>query len=989
MVEEVKCSMLGYTHELDEAKKDVFAIVHACDSDIETKVSSLNHIITTVSNIESKSKAINSMSSLMVNSISKQDEEDIETAKVQIQGHLNEVRKLINSETNSLNNVMANIVTLQTELDMVRVYTTEKRSYFENESPVSDEEGTIELEPLKVLCSEIESWKMTVDSLHTQISSLKARPCTFEYDRLMEDHSKVSKEHQLLLEEARSFLKTKTEYYDRLRKIDDLCELSNIWLETKSKETLNLIQYHSLKSNGMTAQISQLQRIFNDIKENEDDTAVKAKELTKLNKHTIESEDLDELKESFVNLKEIVLKNIRSLNDVFEERKEFEKSLEYCVDWIKNAESIVFCDIPDTGHKETLNKHLERFSEILREKEDIQETLESLSLQTQKILPTLISSDQITLKSNLEFYNEQVDQISARCEKKVQDLSTKIESIETTQEANSEYENRLKGIKQRLQELKRPIDVNKGGLQDTLEVYKSLSEELNMIRNESHEKKGQEVVQMHCSKQDEVIAIIAEQIAQTTELMNLQDQYKNAVTTITEDLSMVTSELDNIMDTEEPASTSPELRSLNLKVQDCESHLSLAMDKGDQLAVHFSPQDQNEMSALLGSLKTRIHQVKRQTSLLEENQPAQGSSHEEHETIEKLIAELLQLENEIKCKPIIGIDPEDIDKVLTKHINLERLVKEKCDALNSAIDSQNSEHVSKAEQANIKLAESMISVLPRELLSKREFLNDQKNARNLFHDVYSKLTEELDSAKVRASCDDDPGMTDFLSLDDDLNDHQTRFRKLPSDPNNIKILEELSYKISQFTSKDQAGELDKKKQEINSLVDTIQTMAKTKEENLQEKIMQWKLCTNLAPEIEQVVGRVRNTSLSSFNIQGLRRTIEDCTDNIKLVEEHLERFQKFSDTMNSIKELADSNSKERVSIEYQPIIDNFIDTQEENEATKKTLSSLLEDWNNLEPEIKDLQSQCFKLEQELMSLKTEKVSKSVKVETLRQKIEVR
>ena len=121
----------------------------------------------------------------------------------------------------------------------------------------------------------------------------------------------------------------------------------------------------------------------------------------------------------------------------------------------------------------------------------------------------------------------------------------------------------------------------------------------------------------------------------------------SAVFSDTEDLSMVTSELDNVMDTEEPPSTSPEVRSLNLKVQDCESHLSLAMDKGDQLAVHFSPQDQNEMSALLGSLKTRIHQVKRQTSLLEENQPSQGSSHEEHETIEKLIAELLQLENEI------------------------------------------------------------------------------------------------------------------------------------------------------------------------------------------------------------------------------------------------------------------------------------------------------------------------------------------------------
>ena len=80
--------------------------------------------------------------------------------------------------------------------------------------------------------------------------------------------------------------------------------------------------------------------------------------------------------------------------------KQCDKSLEFWVDWIKNAESIVFCDIPDTGHKETLNKHLERFSEILREKEDTQETLESLSLQTQKILPTLISSDQITQIGN-------------------------------------------------------------------------------------------------------------------------------------------------------------------------------------------------------------------------------------------------------------------------------------------------------------------------------------------------------------------------------------------------------------------------------------------------------------------------------------------------------------------------------------------------------------------------------------------------------------
>ena len=124
-------------------------------------------------------------------------------------------------------------------------------------------------------------------------------------------------------------------------------------------------------------------------KEYEDETILKSKELTKLGSYEIESEDIDDLKESLVNLKEIVLKNIRSLNEVFEDRKYFRKSLERCVDWIKNAETIVFSDIPETGHLETLNQHIERYSELMREKEDIHESLIGLSEKANKIMTTL------------------------------------------------------------------------------------------------------------------------------------------------------------------------------------------------------------------------------------------------------------------------------------------------------------------------------------------------------------------------------------------------------------------------------------------------------------------------------------------------------------------------------------------------------------------------------------------------------------------------
>jgi hypothetical protein len=554
LIEEIKFTLLGYIHELEEAKKNVSTIVHLNTSDIETKISSLNDLLHAVSQIESKTNSIKLMSNLVPKEVASQYEEEIQIAKNQIEQSLNETRKLVSSEVTNLNASTEKINSLQTGIDDVKQYIGEKHSYFSTQSPVSEDdedEGAIELEPIKVLCSEIESWTLSIESLKSQVMSLKTKPCNFEYEHLMKEVGNIVKDHQSLLEEAQCFLKTKTEYYERLKKIDDLCELCNIWLETKSKETLNLIQHHSLKSNGLTTQIAQLQRIFNDIKEHEDDTVLKSKELAKLNTHIIESEDLDELKEAFVNLKEIVLKNIRSLNEVFEERKCFEKSLDHCVDWIKNAESIVFCDIPDTGHIETLHKHLERFSELMREKEGIQETLTALSLQSQKILPTLNTSDQITLRSNLEFHLNQVDELSTRCTKKITDVSNKIKTIQDTLETSSEYDSRIKSIKGKLNELKKPIDVNNGGLEHTLGMYKKLSEELSSLKVESHENQGRDTSQRHSSKQEDVISIVENQITQTTELINIQEQYKGAITTITEEISNISTELENAKHTSE------------------------------------------------------------------------------------------------------------------------------------------------------------------------------------------------------------------------------------------------------------------------------------------------------------------------------------------------------------------------------------------------------------------------------------------------------
>ena len=258
------CTLQGYIHEIEETKTCVSTIVQSESSNIESKIISLKEVLSNASQIASKVKSVSSMTNLISKTNPCEQEEELTLLKEQIDKGLMEINKSVDSEINNLRSIIEIVSNLQAEIDGVSEYIKKKHDYFDKQSPVSedDDEDNAELEQIRVICSEIESWALTIGSLKSQVNSVKTKPCQFEYENLEKDVLKIEKDHKKLLVEAQSFLKMKTEYYERLQKIDDLCELCNVWLETKSKETLNLIQYHSLKSNGMTTQIAQLQLAF-------------------------------------------------------------------------------------------------------------------------------------------------------------------------------------------------------------------------------------------------------------------------------------------------------------------------------------------------------------------------------------------------------------------------------------------------------------------------------------------------------------------------------------------------------------------------------------------------------------------------------------------------------------------------------------------------------------------------------------------------------
>ena len=124
------------------------------------------------------------MSNLVAKNVSceEQEEEEVKLLKDRLYETVVEINKSIDSEIKNLKSLDDIISNLKTEMDEVKDYINEKHLYFTKQSPVSeedDDEDNVELEQITVICSEIESWSLTVGSLKSQVTTLKAKPCKF------------------------------------------------------------------------------------------------------------------------------------------------------------------------------------------------------------------------------------------------------------------------------------------------------------------------------------------------------------------------------------------------------------------------------------------------------------------------------------------------------------------------------------------------------------------------------------------------------------------------------------------------------------------------------------------------------------------------------------------------------------------------------------------------------------------------------------------
>jgi len=199
-----------------------------------------------------------------------------------------------------------------------------------------------------------------------------------------------------------------------------------VWIAAKSRETLSCLEHHPLKSSAIKSQIMQVQRVFNEIKDYEDEIAGKTRETI-----SGEFEDLDDLKDKFTRLKEIMIKNIENLGLELEARKGFEFEVDQVTDWIKRAEAAVYSDTaPSETRVASLQEHLDKFQTLVEESATTQEKLQELREQfMEDYSERLQSADRVGLESKFNLNLQQITDLREAAVSRIGGLESKVQMI--------------------------------------------------------------------------------------------------------------------------------------------------------------------------------------------------------------------------------------------------------------------------------------------------------------------------------------------------------------------------------------------------------------------------------------------------------------------------------------------------------------------------------------------------------------------------------
>jgi len=661
-----------------------------------------------------------------------------------------------------------------------------------------------------------------------------------------------------------------------------------------------------------------------------------------------------------------------------EPRRSFEADLDKCTQWLNRAESIVSSEIRGTVNIATLDQHLHKFRSLKREEDEHRTILTRIVEFGNALMPSLNDADRLILQNTMDEVCDKMNLVADSAKMKIDDLVQNIQHYRKTAQKIEQSVAHLSTIQQEIRKLNKPIGYRVEDAEDVLTAYEKILADLKDFKaqlEELHRTTGANVNELKAllKQQEDLILAIENQMVKIKTLINVRHQFMTLITGITGFIISYTEVVKEIERSSHPSEEKVRKYDEAIRrIDECDTQLALACDKGQQIAAEASSQDRNKITEQLQSLKTQIMTLKK---AIERKRAEHVESAAEYaklsEELEAILQVLIDGESIAKSRPLLGTSVKDVEAKLREHDdNLTNTIQSHLEKVKALRVEGEGKKLPIQIKGILSSAAALLSSLPAELEDRRQYLERNKEFRLQYDSFVERLNSWVEEAQIKLRTFESG--IDFQNLEKDLEEHKVYFRQETKLRDLLNKIHETADKIR--PSLDGTASQEKLRHEeefLNQLVKNSLNSAHSRQAEFEENLKRWKAYRDLYEQVVEMTNGltiVVDDSTKPTTLTGIKSAISRNDSQSRVLKEKKRELDAFNDVASSIESLADTVNRHRIHEEQLAINKKIKDALAALRDQKESLATIALQWDDFDTKYKSFCSTLSAQEHKLSSI---------------------
>ena len=968
VIEEFRFSYQECQTWFEKVSKSLTELDEAQNMNSDERLTKLKEVEATFETNKGKPTDLAEKAKFVLQDVGDMDKQQVNEQTKSVERRMNDMKKRIDRKSHILDIARNGYVNTKAEIEETETWIT---NFYEDIKKVANLKDTKDrISESRARVKEVDSKIMAIETLENKIDTISSDLETSEFEELKQKLAKLIEEQSKLSHFAKTEMTSLIESSDFQKKFDsELGEVQN-WLKAKTSEFIKAGDFEPLKAYTMEKKIARGKKDLSEINDYEESRISQVKlgilSLQKSSDKTMKEkveQDAKEMEESLHTLKEHIKKRVAYLEDNLDFRREFEAEFDKCVQWLDQADTIISTEVRGTINIAILDDHHHKFKKLKRDEEENRKRVTEVFLKANEILPKLSDADRISLQTQMDDVCDKQNHVTDTVNAKIDNLVKNIDVYKNTAQKIEDSVNHLTDIQRQIRLLNKPIGYRVEDAEDVLDAYETILNNLKEFKVQMEDLQktaGTNVNELKAllNQQEELINAIENQMLKIRNLISVRHQFMTMITGITSFIIKHTEVVKEIERSNIPSMDKVRKFDDSIdRLKDCETQLSLASDKGQQIANEGSTADRNQITQQLQALKTQILTLKR---AIEKKRDEHIKSVAEHNKIfgdlEAQLDWLQKKEAEVKSQPLLSTTVADVDSHLLAHKELSTSIMESVERIKLVNDQARKEaDLPPRIFEMLSSASALIQEMPRELSERSTYLDTQKNYRLQYDSLVERLNNWVEEAQLKLRPDGDSGY-DFENLADNLDEHKQYFSEETRLRDLLHSIHDTANKIWASLGETDQDKIGHEQEFLTQLVKNTLNCAHSRQGEYEEQLRKWTTYQENVERIQNVLEELEFEPETPSSLAGVKTSIQKIDNQIKTIQSKKQDVDTFMAESKKMEGVADSINRQQIAEEALGLSQDWRNSLTEVKEQKETLATLALQWEDFDTKYKQFDS---------------------------------